>query len=226
MTLLETHCVAIPLAANTETLALPPGSCAVVSSWLDHRIGCVPEFEVELWAETAVAVTSAVLYGARKHAYAFSDITLTSVTHATNLLTKNGHGLETGDGPIYFQAGTTYPTGLSATTQYWFIKIDANTGKLAASLDDALAGTPVDFSSAGSGTLKLLDSETAGDLTQRLSWATHDGLLGLAGDGAISLNVGQGYSKRVPHSPLVVAYALVASVDDPVWASLFPIQDR
>lgn len=224
---LEHNTSATALATDAATLTLPPGAYATVTGWSERLLGAVPEFELEIWTDTPVAITAAVLYGARLHPFAFADITLTSVTHATNLLTKTGHGLNTGDGPLHFTAGTTYPTGLDSTTEYWFIKIDNDTGKLATSLENALLGTPVDFSTAGSGTLKLIDVELSTNLTQRIAWSTHDGLLGLAGDGAIAVDSGKGYSKRIPHSPRVMAYALVATLDtDTVWASISPIQDR
>jgi hypothetical protein len=44
--------------------------------------------------------------------------------------------------------GTNLPTGLSATN-YWVIRVDANTIKLASSLALAVAGTPVDITAQG-----------------------------------------------------------------------------
>ncbi len=70
----------------------------------------------------------------------------------TDICTKAAHGLLTGD-QVTVSSGTTLPAGLAANTYYYVIKIDADTFKLAASLADALAGTPaVDISDAGSGT--------------------------------------------------------------------------
>lgn len=44
----------------------------------------------------------------------------------------------------------TLPTGLSLATNYYVIAVDANNFQVAASLEDALAGTPVTISSQGS----------------------------------------------------------------------------
>lgn len=49
-------------------------------------------------------------------------------------------------------SGGALPTGLSAATNYYFLPIDANTGHIATSVANALAGTFVNASSTGTGT--------------------------------------------------------------------------
>ncbi len=318
----------VAIATDAEALGLPPADYAIVpDSWNptdDRWGGCVPEIELEIWAPAALALTDAILYGARAHPLAFADVTVTPTvvkatitmadhtthldsvyrakvpgfggnaftlelvsgmvpdigemtnvgsaytftfkdnttsqlnlnsaitasadlevvtagTTATKLRTTGdvmaatplaggsatmhatAHGLLTGDGPVHQTAGTSFPTDLDGVTPYWIIKDTADIFWLAASLVDALAGNKVDFASAGVGAQKTVETAT----TQRLSWETHDGLLGIADDGAISLDAQIGYSKRVPHSPRVVAYALVGSIDTgTLSASILPIQDR
>lgn len=220
----------IALATAASSLTLPPSSSAQIVSIGSVDLGVPAEIELEIWAEATIAVTNAVLYSARAHALVFADKTITTVTFGSDTFTLNSHGLETGDGPFYYEAGTTYPNGLAALTKYWAIKINANTFYLAASRADALAGTLIGITTNGTGTQKLVDIAadlTTGEIgTQRLDWSTHDGLLGLAGDGAIALAPGQGYSKRIPHSPRALAYALVATLDTgAVSAAIYPIQD-
>jgi hypothetical protein len=71
------------------------------------------------------------------------------------------HGWITGDGPVQATTGTTLPTGVSATTDYWIIRVDDYTVKLAATEAHALAGTPViDITAIGAGTQTL----TRGDI--------------------------------------------------------------
>jgi hypothetical protein len=84
-------------------------------------------------------------------------LTITAVNAATDTITITAHGLNTGDGflAIYTAAGT-YPGGLAPVTDYWAIKVDANNVKLATSSTLALAGTAIDITSTGSGTLLLL----------------------------------------------------------------------
>lgn len=61
-------------------------------------------------------------------------------------------------------SGTTLPGGLSASTNYWTIRQTSTTSKLAISLANAQAGTPVvDITSTGTGTHTLY--ETFGNIT-------------------------------------------------------------
>jgi hypothetical protein len=85
-------------------------------------------------------------------------LNITGVDTATDQLTIVGHGLNTGDGfnAIYSPDGGAIPTGLAPVTDYWAIRVDADHVKLADSSANALAGTAIDITSAGSGTLQLL----------------------------------------------------------------------
>lgn len=70
----------------------------------------------------------------------------------SNQITIAGHGLLTGDGPAAVRnVGGALPGGLAAVTDYWVIRVDANTIKLATSSSNAMAGTAVDLTTAGSG---------------------------------------------------------------------------
>ncbi len=73
-----------------------------------------------------------------------------SIVNAVNdTLTLSAHGYTTGlKGQVSISAGSL-PTGLSASTDYFVIVVDANTVKLAASLADALAGTAIDIEDQG-----------------------------------------------------------------------------
>jgi hypothetical protein len=137
-------------------------------------------------------------------------------------LVAAGHGLETGDGPTTVSSTIALPAGLLAATDYWVIKDGTGEFNLAATLADALAGTAIAITDVGSGVLTLSDTAD----TQRLTWQTHDGLLGVDSDGAIALDAQIGYRKVIPHSPRVFAYALVATLDTgTVSAAIVPRQD-
>lgn len=131
------------------------------------------------------------------------------------------HGFETGDGPV---RGTgTLPGGLETATNYWTIKDGTGEFNLASSQANALLGTAIEITDVGSGTMKIVATAS----TERIYWQTHDGLLGLDGDGAIGLTSKLGYRKRLPHSPRVVAYALSATLDTgTASAAIVPIQDQ
>lgn len=221
------------VATGATALALPPAAGAIAmvpAEWGSIADGTIPEFELELTGSTTIAVTGAVMYGARLRPLTYADQTVVGEAD-DDTLTKAAHGLITGDGPFTFSnAGGALPGGLASATQYWIVKVTDNTFKVALSLADALAGTVVALSSDGTGTTTISDiandSNGVGG-TQRLAWQTHDGLLGLEGDGAIALTVATGYSKRIPHSPRVVAYCLVATLDTGnVDVRLYPLQSR
>jgi len=74
-----------------------------------------------------------------------------TVTIATpGVVTLTAHGLRTGDA-VYLTTTGALPTGLSVNTRYWVIRVTDDTFRLAASLADALAPTPIDTSGSQSG---------------------------------------------------------------------------
>ncbi|MGE3623596.1 MAG: hypothetical protein AB7H77_06985 [Bdellovibrionales bacterium] len=87
------------------------------------------------------------------------DTQATSVDDTTNIITLTGDMLQyqLGDRVELVTAGTP-PGGTSTGTDYYVIPYqfkDTPRIRLAASLDDAISGTAVEFSSAGSGTLTV-----------------------------------------------------------------------
>ena len=73
------------------------------------------------------------------------------VTTADDTLTITGHGYATGLRVVYTAEGGTALAGLTDDTSYYVIKVDANTIKLAASEDDALADSPTAIALTGAG---------------------------------------------------------------------------
>lgn len=53
---------------------------------------------------------------------------------------------------VRFTTTTTLPTGLSLATDYWLVRVSATTARVATSLANAIAGTVVAFTDAGTGT--------------------------------------------------------------------------
>jgi hypothetical protein len=97
--------------------------------------------------------------------------TVESVDAGADTLTLTAHGLLTGDGPIRIVSTGTVPGGLVAATDYWVIKIGADTIKLAASFPDSINTVPIDLTSAGTGTITIasaVDTVRAGtEITHR-----------------------------------------------------------
>jgi len=53
---------------------------------------------------------------------------------------------------VRFTTTTTLPTGLSTNTDYWLVRVSATTARVATSLANAIAGTVIAFTDAGTGT--------------------------------------------------------------------------
>lgn len=161
------------------------------------------------------------LYEGTPHALAVVATDVTSVNAGTNVLTLDGHGFQTGDGPLVpTETGGTLPTGLDDYDAVYVIRIDANTFYLADSLADALAGNHLAMGSAGTGTLVL-----TGAVSQRIYW--HE-LAELGTSGAVDITgPGSGFVQRLTRSPRAVAYGLAGTFGSAVAvnAVVAPIVD-
>jgi hypothetical protein len=73
------------------------------------------------------------------------------VNTGTETITEVGHGLNTGDKVQLSNIGGALPTGLSAATDYYVIRIDADNFQLAASELDAERGNAIDITAAAGG---------------------------------------------------------------------------
>lgn len=72
------------------------------------------------------------------------------VATGTDRITQTAHGLATGD-RLFLTTTGTLPTGLSASTEYFAIRVDADTFELATTLANAIAGTQIDITAAAGG---------------------------------------------------------------------------
>lgn len=75
-----------------------------------------------------------------------------AVDTGTDTVAVPAHGLATGFGPVQVTNPGTLPTGIAALTNYWLICPTSGTIKFATSRANALAGTAVNITAAGSGT--------------------------------------------------------------------------
>lgn len=82
-------------------------------------------------------------------------VTITAVDTGTETLTAIAHGLTTGDRTRVRNVDGALPTGLSSATDYFAIRVDADNVKLATSNANAIAGTAINLTGAGSGTNTL-----------------------------------------------------------------------
>lgn len=102
-----------------------------------------------------------------------ADLQTFTADNATNIFTVVGHGFVTGKGPVLVSnSGGALPTGLSASTWYWPIVIDADTFRLATSRANATYGTAVDISTNGTGTNSIRYAANAEAVMERLRQGT------------------------------------------------------
>lgn len=196
------------------TLPFPPlRGVPVPDGWANAGAGVVPAFDLRVWAADAVNLSVAEVLAGTLRANAIDETAIDSVTNATNLITEASHGLETGDGPVQLTTSDTLPAGLALATDYWIVKVDANTFRLAASFADALAGTAVEFTDDGTGTHTY-----TGASAQMISWHSK-GFLGTAESGDVVLTARKAYAARVKHDTHTVAYALTATLSGAVATS-------
>lgn len=79
------------------------------------------------------------------------DGTVAGVTVGTDTITEVAHGFKTGDKVTYNNGGGTSITGIVSGTDYFVIKVTADTLKLATTFANAIAGTAIDLTVVGVG---------------------------------------------------------------------------
>ena len=87
----------------------------------------------------------------------FADITVTADAGTDNF-TAVAHGRLTGTGPVRLTTTGTTPGGTAVATDYWVIKTGDDTFKLATTFTRSMTALPIDLTSAGTGTIKLVDT--------------------------------------------------------------------
>lgn len=220
-------------SGNDITIALVPGS-AVNAGELDesaypaivfnYKSGTttVTNFETAITASTKLEVKTGGT-GANVLADPGDTLAATPLAGGTNTLGAVAHAKLTGDGAVNVQSSGAIPTGLAALTSYWLIKDDADTLRVAASFEDAMLGVAVPFSTVGSGVVKVV----AVAATQRVHWHSH-GLLGPAGDGAISLDAQLADWSTHEHRARAIGYSIKATFGaggGDVSAAIYPVVD-
>lgn len=87
---------------------------------------------------------------------ALPTLTISAVNTSTGAMTITAHGLANGTGPLVF--GGIPPAPLQLATNYWPVVVDANTVKLAATFQNAVATVPTTLTVTNGGTAPTLSS--------------------------------------------------------------------
>lgn len=77
---------------------------------------------------------------------------VTTFSSSSGLLATYTSDLPTYTPISYTNSGGALPTGLTANTVYWTVRVSATTSRLATTLQNAIAGTVIAFTDAGTGT--------------------------------------------------------------------------
>ncbi len=83
-------------------------------------------------------------------------IATSAVNTSNEQITATSHGRSTGDVVLYKNGGGTTLAGLTDATNYYVIKVDANTIKLATSSANATAGTAINLTGTGNNAQTLI----------------------------------------------------------------------
>lgn len=128
-------------------------------------------------------------------AYTFNGATDVEVVAASDAITLTGHGLSTGNKVTYADGGGTQVVGLVDTTDYYVIKVDADTIKLATTAALAYAGTAIAISDGVGAAHTLTPAVTAvfvsnngGTATVKLTVGNGIVLNPVLGDSAVFAN--------------------------------------
>lgn len=77
---------------------------------------------------------------------------VTTFSSSSGLLATYTSDIPTYTPISYTNSGGALPTGLTANTVYWTVRVSATTSRLATTLENAIAGTVIAFTDAGTGT--------------------------------------------------------------------------
>jgi hypothetical protein len=150
----------ISIATAAPMIPLPQSSNLIrngtyshsAGSWANSATADDRRYEAKYWfshpdkANIAMQLDDYSNFGSSGTSVSFAS---GDVSTGADTVTITGHGFYTGE--AVKTTAAAQPTGLSSSTLYWLIRVDANTVKFATSYANANAGTAVDITAAASG---------------------------------------------------------------------------
>lgn len=230
-------------AGNSITIAYTAGATA--GAEVVTVVGSAISVQIETGVSTATQVKTAVdasitaaalvdvsVSGTGSNAQVTAAVTplaggtASSINLSTEVVTITAHGGVTGLKGQLTTTGTL-PTGLATSTDYYIIKVDANSVKFASSLANAQAGTAINLTGDGSGTHTFTATALAGgtlkvqvtnddieDPTVTPTWSDEGSATTISATSSVMLNFdGKHYRAfRVQGNLTAGQYALVCRV--------------
>jgi microcystin-dependent protein len=130
-----------------------PNTINPVGTMVDYAGVTAPTGWLLAYGQAVSRSTYATLFGVLNPNIGTVTISIAS----PGVVTFTNHNLQTGDS-IYFTSTGALPTGLTANTQYFAIRVDANNFRIATSYANAIAGTAINTSGTQSGVHTLRQS--------------------------------------------------------------------
>lgn len=172
-----------PTGVTTHTLKLPAtqGAASTVLtndgsgnlSWGSALTTVLNQYNVNVGdSSNLAAAVNTNLLGHARVSYQSSTVTITIA--APGVVSYTSHGLSTGD-KVYITTTGALPTGLTASTSYYVVSVDANSFSLATSEANAIAGTKITTTGSQSGTHTLF----AGGIVNQQASSTQSGNLNI-----------------------------------------------
>jgi len=125
----------------------------------DSYLGDFAEIRnIDVYSTAGVALINKKMAKTTPEPSTYSAQTFTADA-GTDQLTISSHGFISSGHAVTVSSTGTLPTGLSASTTYYVIFIDQNTIKLASSLSNLNSLTPINITSAGTGTHSITGIE-------------------------------------------------------------------
>jgi hypothetical protein len=166
-----------------------------------------------LWGKTDT-LASAPKYISPSIAFDASANTVVDLTADT--IAYPAHVFSTGDFVNYANTGGTNITGLTGNANYYVIRVDGNTIKLASNSANAIAGTQLDLSGLGVGThnIKLIPAAFFVDVTEAGVESNRDAGLKTAGWNTFTTYTAASGETRRKVEPLVAMRVTAVAAGD------------
>lgn len=114
-----------------------------------ESLGAILKLEDDAGDAARVIITHRPALAIANAAYTIETLEIDEVE--TRVISKEAHGLRTGDGPILLGSSDTPPGGLALSTEYWIVRYDDGHFEVADSYDNALLHRVVTITDDGVG---------------------------------------------------------------------------
>lgn len=152
----------VELLVATAINALTGFTAVITTANSTANLDCTAVYAGVVTAPTVYSKTGASGTGSVTKSVTTAG-TASAVHPTTNTVTITAHGQSTGS-KGQMTTSTTLPGGLSTSTDYFIIAVDANTVKFADSLAHAVSGTAITLTSSGVGTQTFTPTTSTGNV--------------------------------------------------------------